>query len=172
MERIEKKFRAVMVKVNHRLVKQIEIEMKRVYEHYIADYYYYTPRRYERQDNLWYGLKVIKHKRGDDIYDVLKIRISGVYFPRKYENKINPDTVMDMVLEGNRRPYWFSSVDSKNFGRHVVKYSGDNYGNQILGTRKGLTFDDMMESAMKKQTAKMSDYIVKYFNKYWRETNV
>ena len=160
-----------MVKVNHRLVKQIETEMKRVYEHYIADYYYYTPRRYERQDNLWYGLKVIKHKRGN-IYDVLKIRISGVYFPRKYESKINPDAVMNMVLEGSRRPYWFSSVDSKNFGRHVVKYSGDSYGNQILETRKGLIFDDMMEIAMKKQTEKMSDYIVKYFNKYWRETNV
>ena len=171
MEQIEKKIEAVMGKVNRRVVKQIETETKRVYEHYIADYYYYTPRRYERQDNLWYGLKIVKHKSGD-IYDDIKIRVSGVYFPRRYESGINPDIVMNMVLEGSRRPYWFSAVDSNNFGRHVVKYSGDNYGNQIFETKKGLTFDDMMNKAIKQSSSNLRKYMITYFKKYWRGISV
>lgn len=167
IEEIKKEVHEALCKTNRKVVKQIEKELKQTYEHYIADYYYYSPRRYERQENLWYGLKVIKRKEGD-IYTSLKFRYSSVYFPRRCKSKINPEIVMDMVLEGNRAPYWFSAVDSKNFGKHVVTYSGDNFNNQIFETRRGMVFDDMMESAMKNASKKLENYIETYFYKYWR----
>jgi hypothetical protein len=113
--------------------------------------------------NLNHGLKIDVRRDFERNISSFRIEIDGKFFPKPYVSGADKGFVFDMFWHGDRRPFWYAKVDPYNFGKHVVSYSGDSFGNQIFLTQAGALFSDMWDDLNDNWKDRLFAVIVKYY---------